>query len=109
MKGATLLATLQKLGVVPSFSRPSVSDDSPYSESLFKTLKHTPAYPSKPFESLEAAREWVHPFVCWYNKTQRHSGIQFVTPVECHEGEDVEILAHRKTVYVDVKKRQPAR
>ena len=63
MKGATMLATLQMLGVVPSFSRPSVSDDNPYSESLFRTLKYTPAYPNKPFESIEAARKWVHGFV----------------------------------------------
>ena len=63
MKGATMLATLQRLGVVPSFSRPSVSDDNPYSESLFRTLKYTPSYPSKPFESIEAARQWVHTFV----------------------------------------------
>lgn len=67
MKGATMLATLQNLGVIPSFSRPSVSDDNPYSESLFRTLKYTPAYPSKPFTSLGAAREWVHTFVHWYN------------------------------------------
>ena len=58
MKGATMLATMQKLGVVPSFSRPSVSNDNPYSEALFKTLKYTPAYPSKPFESLDDARQW---------------------------------------------------
>ena len=57
MKGATMLATLQRLGVVPSFSRPSVSNDNPYSESLFGTMKYTPAFPSKPFESLDAARE----------------------------------------------------
>jgi putative transposase len=61
MKGATL----QRLGVMPSFSRPSVSDDKPYSESLFRTLKYPPAYPSKPFASLGAAREWVHRFVQW--------------------------------------------
>ena len=67
MKGATMLATLQKLGVVPSFSRPSVSDDTPFSESLFRTMKYTPSYPAKPFESIEAAREWVHEFVQWYN------------------------------------------
>ena len=48
MKGATMLAKLQWLGVVPSFSRPSVSNDNPYSESLFKTLKYTPAYPESP-------------------------------------------------------------
>ena len=63
MKGATMRATLQKLGIVPSFSRPSVSDDHPYSESLFRTLKYTPAYPAKPFESIDTARQWVHRFV----------------------------------------------
>jgi transposase InsO family protein len=68
MKGATMLATMQKLGVVPSFSRPSVSNDNPYSEALFKTLKYTPAYPSKPFESLDEARQWVLHFVDWYNR-----------------------------------------
>ena len=68
MKGATMLAKLQWLDVVPSFSRPSVSNDNPYSESLFKTLKYTPVYPEKPFASLLAARDWVHTFVEWYNE-----------------------------------------
>jgi putative transposase len=63
MKGAMMLATLQKLGVVPWFSRPSVSDDKPYSEALFRTLKLTPVYPRKRFEDLEQARSWVHEFV----------------------------------------------
>ncbi len=63
MKGATMLATLQRLGVMPSFSRPSVSNDNPYSESLFKTLKYHPGFPDKPFESLEEARKWVVGFV----------------------------------------------
>ena len=60
MKGATMLATLQSLGVMPSFSRPSVSNDNPFSESLFKTLKYRPIYPQRPFENLLAARQWVH-------------------------------------------------
>ena len=60
MKGATMLATLQALGVMPSFSRPAVSNDNPYSESLFKTLKYRPIYPQQPFENLLAARQWVH-------------------------------------------------
>ncbi len=85
MKGATMLATLQKLGVVPSFSRPSVSDDNPYSESLFRTLKYTPAYPSKPFDDLVSVRKWVHEFVQWYNEEHRHSLIQYVTPSERHD------------------------
>lgn len=65
MKGATMLATLQRLGVMPSFSRPSVPDDNPYSESLFRTLKYTPAYPRKPFGDIDAARTWVQGFVTW--------------------------------------------
>ncbi|MFI9653069.1 IS3 family transposase [Guyparkeria sp. GHLCS8-2] len=109
MKGATMLATLQRLGVVPSFSRPSVSNDNPYSESLFGTLKYTPAYPSGPFASLEAAREWVHGFVHWYNRTHRHSAIRFVTPAERHAGQDAAILAQRKAVYEAARRRRPER
>ncbi len=109
MKGATLMATLQQLGVVPSFSRPSVSNDNPYSESLFRTLKYTPAWPNKPFDSLEAARAWVHEFVSWYNGTHRHSALKFVTPNERHEGRDTAILARRKAVYEAARKRHPAR
>ena len=65
MKGATMLSTLQRLGVVPSFSRPSVSDDNPYAESLFRTLKYTPAFPPQPFANLADARAWVARFVHW--------------------------------------------
>ncbi|BBJ22783.1 hypothetical protein W01_07100 [Candidatus Nitrotoga sp. AM1P] len=67
MKGATMLATLQALGVAPSFSRPAVSNDNPFSESLFKTLKYRPAYPCQAFENLLTARQWVSTFVQWYN------------------------------------------
>lgn len=109
MKGATMLATMQKLGIVPSFSRPSVSNDNPYSESLFKTLKYTPIYPSKPFESLDEARQWVAIFVKWYNHSHRHSGIKYVTPVQRHQGEDIAILKQRKRVYEDAKKQNPER
>jgi putative transposase len=109
MKGATMLATLQRLGVVPSFSRPSVSNDNPYSESLFGTMKYTPAYPSKPFKSLEEARTWVHGFVNWYNEAHRHSGIRFVTPAERHNGADHQILAARKVVYETARQRRPER
>jgi len=109
MKGATMLATLQRLGVVPSFSRPSVSNDNPYSESLFGTMKYRPAFPSKPFESLEAAREWVHTFVCWYNEAHRHSGIQFVTPAERHSGAAHEVLEKRKAIYEAARQLHPER
>ena len=109
MKGATMLATLQKLGVVPSFSRPSVSDDNPYSESLFRTLKYAPACPSKPFESIEAARQWVHGFVQWYNDEHRHSAIRYVTPSQRHRGEDRSLLKQREAVYKAARQQNPQR
>lgn len=109
MKGATMLATLQKLGVVPSFSRPRVSDDNPFSEALFKTLKYCPEYPSEAFESMEAARAWVQKFVEWYNNEHLHSGIKFVTPSQKHQGQDREILTKRKNVYEKAKQKNPNR
>lgn len=109
MKGATMLATLQMLGVVPSFSRPSVSDDNPYSESLFRTLKYTPAYPAKPFADLTAARKWVHEFVRWYNTRHHHSAIGYVTPAERHSGLDKSILENRQRVYEAAKANNPSR
>ena len=109
MKGATMLATLQWLGIVPSFSRPRVSDDNPYSEALFRTVKYRPEYPKKPFESLEAAHRWVERFVFWYNNEHRHSGIRFVTPSEKHSGSEKEILEQRKEVYRQAREKNPAR
>jgi transposase InsO family protein len=109
MKGSTMVATLQRLGILPSFSRPRVSDDNPYSESLFRTLKYCPAYPRKPFASVEAAREWVAAFVQWYNHEHLHSAIRYVTPNDRHEGRDVAILAARKVVYRRAKSRTPLR
>ena len=109
MKGATMLATLQKLGVVPSFSRPSVSNDNPYSESLFRTLKYRPEYPNNAFSDLQIARNWVTGFVNWYNTEHLHSSIKYVTPQQRHDGDDLEILAKRKDVYHAARKRNPQR
>lgn len=109
MKGATMLVTMQRLGVVPSFSRPSVSDDNPFSESLFKTLKYCPQYPTKPFESIDAATTWVQAFVGWYNNEHLHSGIKFVTPSSRHEGADVIILQKRNIVYETAREKNPLR
>lgn len=109
MKGATMLATLQKLQVAPSFSRPSVSDDNPFSESLFKTLKYRPSYPEGAFASIEEAREWVRRFVEWYNTEHLHSGIRFVTPKSRHDGRDAEILERRHEVYTQAKLSHPLR
>lgn len=109
MKGATMLATLQRLGVIPSFSRPSVSNDNPYSEALFKTLKYHPIYPSKPFDTLAQARDWVLQFQHWYNEQHRHSALQFVTPGQRHRGEAEAIIAQRQRVYEAAKRRHPER
>jgi putative transposase len=109
MKGATMLATLQSLGVMPSFSRPHVSDDNPYSESLFRTLKYRPGYPSQPFSSLEDAREWVKSFVNWYNCEHLHSSIRFITPDDRHFGREKSILENRKLVYQNARRQNPGR
>jgi len=109
MKGAAMLATLQGLGVMPSFSRPAVSNDNPYSESLFKTLKYRPAYPVRPFADLAAARQWVNGLVDWYNHEHRHSAIRFVTPAQRHAGLDGALLDHRKAVYEAARACHPQR
>ena|SRR3990167_1380475 len=103
------VATLQSLGVMPSFSRPAVSNDNPYSESLFKTLKYRPDYPSRAFENLLAARQWVGTFVHWYNREHRHSAIRFVTPQERHAGQDTALLSKRVDVYEAAKAKHPQR
>jgi transposase InsO family protein len=109
MKGSTMLATLQQLGVMPSLSRPAVSNDNPYSESLFKTLKYRPLYPLKPFADVTAARYWVTDLVKWYNHEHRHSAIRFVTPAQRHDGLDNELLGNRKAVYEAAQARNPQR
>jgi putative transposase len=109
MKGATMLATLQALGVMPSFSRPAVSNDNPYSESLFKTLKYRPDYPAKPFADLTEARRWVDHLVRWYNHEHRHSAIRFVTPAQRHAGLDGPLLEQRTAVYEAARQKNPQR
>jgi len=109
MKGATMLETLYRLGITPSRSRPSVSNDNPYSESLFRTCKYRPEYPSKGFATLEDARNWVSRFVLWYRFTHRHSGLRFVTPQEFHFGKAADILAHRHEVYQLAREKNPLR
>ncbi len=109
MKGSTMLATLQRLGIVPSFSRPSVSDDNPFSEALFRTMKYRPAYPRRPFDSVAEARAWVATFVSWYNTEHRHSGIRFVTPEERHSGADLALLEARRELYEQARREHPAR
>jgi len=108
MKG-TLKACMENVGVAMSYSRPHVSDDNPYSESLFGTMKTRPCYPRKPFENIEAARSWVESFVHWYNEEHRHSAIGYVTPSQRHRGDAEAILNQRRCVYEKAKQRNPER
>jgi len=109
MKGSTMVATMQKLGVIKSYSRPATSNDNPFSEALFKTVKYCPKYPRKPFETLAQSITWMESFVAWYNYEHRHSGIKFVTPHQRHTGQDKEILANRSNVYKIAKTQNPGR
>lgn len=109
MKGWTMVATLRRLGVKASFSRPGVSNDNPFSEAIFRTLKYRPNFPTRPFASVANATSWVDGFVRWYNTVHRHSGIRFVTPQERHTGRDVQILQRRHHVYQAARRRHPDR
>lgn len=108
-KGFTLNAKLELLGIMPSFSRPRVSNDNPYSEALFRTCKYRPDYPKSGFETIEKSRNWVSQFVLWYNNIHRHSAIRFVTPNQRHHGEDRQILQQRQIVYEKAKSRNANR
>ncbi len=109
MRAATLESRLEELGVLRSFSRPRVSNDNPYSESLFRTVKFRPDYPSRPFASKAEACEWVAAFVDWYNHRHRHSGIKFVTPHQRHSGAAIAICQERTQVYEKARQAHPKR
>jgi transposase InsO family protein len=108
-KATTVLAMLYWLGVKPSYSRPRVSDDNAFVESLFKTAKYRPEFPAHAFDSLEAARHWGCSFVGWYNFEHRHSGIRYVTPAQRHAGIDSAILESRHKTYLQAREKHPAR
>jgi len=107
MISGEFLATLSQWAKA-SYSRPGVSDDNPYSESLFRTLKYRPAYPDK-FASIEEAVEWVRAFIEWYNSEHRHSAIGFVTPAERRNGTDKTILEIRRKTYQAARLVHPER
>jgi putative transposase len=108
-RGSTLRARMDALGITPSFSRPRVSNDNPYSEALFRTLKYRPAFPEHGFASIDAAREWVAMFVQWYNESHLHSRLRYVTPADRHQLRDMQKLEARKQVYQQARQRNPER
>ena len=109
MKAQTMRMKAYELGVLTSYSRPRVSNDNPFAESLFKTCKYRPNWPTDGFKSLEAARDWVLTFTRWYNGEHKHSQLNFVTPHQRHTGEDKEILAKRLLTMEAAKDKNPIR
>lgn len=109
MKESSFVEKMKALGVIQSFSRPSVKDDNPYPEALFKTMKYRPSYPYRPFRTIEEAIAWVKHFVGWYNTEHLHSGIGYVTPNQRHRGEDKIILKKRAQVFEEARNRNPLR
>lgn len=109
MRAATLERRLEELGVLRSISRPRVSNDTPYSESLFRTVMYRPDYPRRPFRSEQESCSWACAFVAWYNHSHRHSPIRFVTPSQRHSGQALELCRHRARVYEQAPQRHPRR
>lgn len=95
MTSKTVAELLIDLGVAQSHSRPTISDDNPYSESQFKTMKYGPSYPER-FASIEAARVWMRRFAEWYNHEHKHSGIALLPPEVVHSGRANEVLTKRQ-------------
>ncbi|TCN91569.1 integrase-like protein [Vibrio crassostreae] len=109
MKSLTFKAKMDELGITSSYSRPRVSDDNPYVESLFRTVKYMPSWPTKGFETLDSSRSWVEAFVRWYNTEHKHSKLNYVTPSQRHSGKDKEILKRRAEVLLAAKQLNPER
>ncbi len=108
MKGATMLMTLYSLGVIPSYSRPRVSNDNPFIESLFKTLKYTAGYPGQ-FKDMDHSRTWMAEFVNWYNMEHRHSAIGYVTPQQRRNGDYKKIFEKRNEAVARARSLHPER
>jgi putative transposase len=108
-KATTVLSMLYWLGIKPTYSRPRVSDDNAYAESLFRTAKYRPEFQAKGFATLDEARAWAADFVRWHNVEHHHSGIRYVSPAQRHYGRDVAILAAGHALYQEARQRNPAR
>jgi putative transposase len=108
MTSKTVAQLLADLGVTKTHSRPHVSNDNPYSESQFKTLKYRPDFPAQ-FGSLADARAWARPFFQWYNHEHHHTGLGLLTPAIVHYGQAAETIAARQEVLVAAYEAHPER
>lgn len=97
MTSKSLALLLADLGVVKTHSRPHVSDDNPFSEAHFKTMKYRPEYPDR-FGSIQDARRFCQDFFPWYNHQHHHSGLQLLTPATVHYGQAAQLIAKRQAV-----------
>lgn len=108
MRSKPVATLLSDLGIAKSHSRPYVSDDNPYSEAQFKTMKYQPGFPAR-FGSLADARSHCVSFFNWYNQQHRHSGIGMMTPESVHTGRAAEIRKQRQAILADAFARTPNR
>lgn len=108
MKSGTLAQFLADLGISKTHSRPHVSNDNPFSEAAFKTLKYRPGYPAR-FGSIEDARSFCREFFTWYNTEHRHSGIAMVTPENVHYNDHQQVLTARSLTLAQAFQDHPER
>lgn len=108
MKGKPLVALLEELGIDRSHSRPHTSDDNPFSEAQFKTMKYRPNYPDR-FPDIETARTWARHFFDWYNHQHYHSGLNLLTPASVHSGHAETIQQQRQAVMTAAYATHPSR
>ena len=95
--------------MLPSYSRPRVSNDNAYAESVFRRLKYRPQWPSNGFKDMADVRQWIERFVHWYNHEHKHSKIHFVTPQQRHTSVDQQMLDNRKAILETAKNQTPSR
>lgn len=108
MTSKSVADLLEDLDVTRSHSRPKVSNDNPYSEAWFKTLKYAPVFPDR-FASLADARAFMNNFVTWYNHAHRHSGIGLHTPADVHHGRHHTVRANREDTLAAARTAHPER
>ena len=99
---------LADLGITKTHSRPYVSNDNPYSEAQFKTLKYCPAFPDR-FGSIQDSRSFCQAFFAWYNDEHKHTGISMLTPGQLHYGEAKQVIESRNQALQEAFNRHPNR
>ncbi len=108
MIGKPLSQLLDDLSITKSHSRPHTSDDNPFSEAQFKTMKYRPDYPNR-FASMNDAQQWARQFFAWYNHEHYHSGLNLMTPASVHYGQALAVQQQRQAVMIAAYQAYPTR